>query len=199
MRKSAAVAVLVAVTVTAAAPAWAKIPGEATIEGAGLDGAIELTGVSGVEYPMMANLFDGEAGRIQAPTDALGPRYTARFIVHEPYAQQPVVQHLYPFARGGPVLYTPPDQPWLREISRGRRAENRTAPSGWFRMRAELLRELRSHGLPRTPPIPAELSRPVADPSVAGGPSPVVWAIALLGGLLVMVAVARRRAVRPAR
>lgn len=210
MRRVLAVTVGVLAALAGALPAQAKVEGTAYVSGSGIgrpsggsgsggsggsgSGTIKMDGSDGGGYPVMAGLLeDGARAMPEAPTAALGPRYTVRFDVRFPKGQPSLVQYLYPFARGGPLVYTPPGQEWIG-------GADGTAPSGWFRMLPELLAELQERGLPATssaaPGAPGAAARP--EPST--GPAPVVWVSVLAVGLLLAGTLARRRgaAVRPA-
>lgn len=192
MRRALVMTAAVVALLIAAPPVQAKITGTASISGPGIVGG-SGTGddrtirMDGAEYPFLARLYAGVDGSKRPPTDALGPRYTARFITRLPQGIPEVVQHLYPFAAEGPLIYTPPGQEAIG-------LRNRTAPSGWFTLRRKLLNELEARGLPETAPAPQQA--PAAPAQTAqSGPSPVVWATLLLAGLLVLGAAAGRRAI----
>jgi hypothetical protein len=197
MRRAFVMTLAFVALLMAALPARAKgVAGAASIKGPGIgggsngdSGAINMRGAHGSGYPFMAGLFDGVEGRNEPPTDALGPRYVARFVPRQPSGMAPVVQHLYPYAEGGPLIYTAPGQEWIG-------GRDGTAPSGWFSMTQELLDELVARGLPEAAPAPVRAPAAKAQPPPApGGPSPVVWATLLLTGLLVLGAAAGRRAI----
>jgi hypothetical protein len=195
MRRAFVMTLAFVALLMAALPARAKgVAGAASIKGPGIgggsngdSGAINMRGAHGSGYPFMAGLFDGVEGRNEPPTDALGPRYVARFVPRQPSGMAPVVQHLYPYAEGGPLISTAPGQEWIG-------GADGTAPSGWFPMSQELLDELIARGLPETTPA-APQGVPDGQQPAPGGPSPVVWATLLLTGLLVLGAAAGRRAI----
>lgn len=168
-----------AAIVAGALPAQAKVAGVASINGPGLGGGISMRGNDGAGYPPVSGLFEESNGMSQAPTTVLGPRYVSRYVVREPDGPPPVVQYLYPYAEGGPLVYTPPGQEWIG-------GADGTAASGWFRMNPDLLEALIARGLPETSPV--ALDAPSAEeqpqPAHATSPSGIVWAVILLAGLL---------------
>lgn len=189
MRKAVAMTVAIVALLIAAPQAQAKIAGTASISGPGIVGG-SGTGddrtirMDGAEYPFLARLYAGVDGSKQPPTEALGPRYTARFATRLPQGIPEVVQHLYPFAEGGPQIHTAAGQEWM----------GGTAPGGWFPLRRKLLNELEARGLPVTAPAQQQAPAPPGQ-TAHSGPSPVVWAGLLLAGLLVLGAVGGRRAI----
>jgi hypothetical protein len=198
MRRALVMTLATVAVLMAALPAQAKVAGTGSISGPGIggpgsgaadDGTISMRGTDGAGYPVMAGLFEAVEGSEQPPTEALGPRYTARFVTRQPPGVPAVVQHLYPFAEGGPLIYTAPGQEWIG-------GEDGTAPSGWFTMNRELLDELVVRGLPEAAPAPVQAPAVQAQPQPApSGPSSLVWATLLLAGLLVLGAAAARRAI----
>ena len=193
MRRLSVALLAGAAIVAGALPAQAKVAGAANISGPGVGGGgISMRGDDGAGYPVMSGLLeDGARATTQAPTDTVGPRYTARYDIRFPKGQPSVVQYLYPFAEGGPLVYTPPGQEWIG-------GAHGTAPSGWFTMRPELLQELQDRGLPETSPVAVQAPGTERQPQPAppAWPSAVVWAMVLLAGLLVAGAlVGRRRAI----
>jgi hypothetical protein len=200
MRKVLVVSLGVVAAMALALPAQAKVEGTAFVSGPGLPGggagagggsgggdSIRMDGSDGGGYPMMSGLVDSDRFLTQEPKGELGPRYESRLVITAPNGQPDVVQHLYPFAEGGPVLYTPPGQEFIM-------APTGEATGGWFRMSSDLLRELRDRGLPKTSPVaphPAD-GTTVAQPTTPW-PSPMVWGLVLVFGLLVAGALAGRR------
>ena len=193
MHRALVMTLAIAALLTAAPPAQAKIAGTASISGPGIGGPGSGTGddqairMDGADYPFLAGLYVGVDGSKQPPTDALGPRYTARFVTRMPQGVPEVVQRLYPFAEEGPLIYTPQGQESIG-------SRNGPAPSGWFTLRRKLLNELEARGLPETAPAPQQAPAAPAQPAHSG-PSTVVWAALLLAGLLVLGAAAGRRAI----
>ena len=196
---------------TLATPALAKGPSRAMITGAGLAHGLVVTG-SG-EPGQLSALSDlawrtelfivlfGSGGAMPAPSRlrapppaaALGVRYTVVYTVPgvtpragEQYGR--IRQFLYPLAKGGPVIYTPPGQAGF-----GRPLE----VTGWMR------------GSPRLTSVLARLGVPPRQQSMHAHPSAtrdaggraVDWlvglALAVTGGALAGVAWRLRRR-RPA-
>jgi hypothetical protein len=191
MRKVSVALLAGAAIVAGALPAQAKVAGAANISGPGIGGGgISMRGNDGAGYPPMSGLLTESDGMDQAPTKTLGSRYVSRYVTREPASQPPVIQYLYPYAEGGPLVYTPPGQEWIA-------GADGTAPSGWFRMSGDLLGALIDRGLPK--PAPAQAQETVQgqpQPAPAAWPSGVVWAMVLLAGLLMTGAlVGRRRAI----
>jgi hypothetical protein len=190
MRTKLAAALAAVVLLVAAAPAHAKGPSGGTIEGAGLDAPITISqgeGTSGGDRLIEdVGFFDAIFGMTpsrmvdEAPTTDLGPMLTIRWSLPGPEgALDGIVQALYPYAAGGPLVHTDPGQVFFTsEHTKG----------GWFRAPDRLLTTLLGMGLP---------SR-----AALGGPSDgsgVSWAPigASLGAVILLVAgfavLARRR------
>lgn len=96
-------------------------------------------------FLMDIGVEDVPASLATAPTTELGPRYSATWTLLGPRGgsieDRQVHQSLYPLARGGPLIYTPP------------RARLWSGAVGWFRSDDHLLRTLESMGLsPRGEP-----------------------------------------------
>ena len=135
-----------------AAPAHAKGPSGGTVEGEGLATPISITQgegtTTGGQLIEDVGFFDATFGQIpshmldSAPTDDLGPKLTIHWAVPGPNSEDDeIVQVLYPYADGGPVVYTEPGQVFFTtEHTRG----------GWFRTPAaeRLLTTLHGLGLP---------------------------------------------------
>jgi hypothetical protein len=200
MRRAIPVVLMVTGVLLLAQPAQAKMDGTAFITGPGIggpssggsggsgSGSIKLDGSDGGGFPVLSGLLDPAQHLTSTPEGELGPRYTARLRVNMPNRQPDVVQHLYPFVEGGPVIYTAPGQRWIF-------SPDGEAPSGWFRPAPELMEELWDRGFPRTSPVsleaPASEGQPQSAPATQ--PSAVVWGVVLLVGLLVAGALAGRR------
>jgi hypothetical protein len=134
---------------------------------------------------------------ISPDTATLGPRYEVSYTLQLADTTNPVVEDLYPYANGGPVVFAHP----------GQRIEGAKVPSAWYVAPRSLLTTLVGLGLPRTAPavtapavsmpppsapaVPAPATEPVSVPSGSGWP----WAIAVFGfaALLVVGALAGRR------
>jgi hypothetical protein len=199
MRGVLTVVVGVVAAMALAVPAQAKIEGTAFIDGPGISGgtggsdgsgSIRMDGSDGAGYPVLSGMLEPGRYLTTRPDGNLGPRYEARLVITAPNGQPDVTQHLYPFAEGGPVLYTPPGQEFVM-------SPTGEAPGGWYNAPAKLIRELHHRGLPTTPPAAAgPTDGTAATRSSEPGPSPVVWGLVFLAGLLIAGAVAgRRRAV----
>jgi hypothetical protein len=194
MRKVTFAGATLAILLLAALPAQAKIAGEANISGPGLPGggSINLDGSDGAGWAAYSGLLDvGAVGMEKPPTKDLGPRYEVVLDVRQPPQTEDIVQHLYPYAEGGPLLYTPPGQELL----------DFQAPSGWATATTDLMDMLHRAGLPESAPVSEPATDPAARPDVRAtaadeGASSVVWAIAGLAGLLLVGAVAARRRIR---
>jgi hypothetical protein len=186
VRRISFVALGVASMVAMATPAGAKVAGSATISGPGIGGggSITMGGTGGGRFPMMTGLFDPGLVSGERPPGALGPRYVSTYVIEEPAGQPAIVQHLYPFADGGPLVYTPRDQEWLGGGADG------TARSGWFRAPPELVEELRARGLPAEAPSSGAASSTARSP---GGNGSVPWTIGVFAAMLLVAAVAARR------
>ena len=193
MRRGSVVTVGVLAALAGALPAQAKVEGTAYVTGPGVggpsggsgSGTIKMDGSDGGGYPVLSGL--AEPGRYLAarPAGELGPRYEARLVIAAPEGQPDLVQQLYPYAEGGPVLYTAPGQEFVM-------SPTGQAADGWFRIPPELIEELRDRGLPRTSPIPPADGAVAAESPTTGSP-PTVWGFLLLTGLLVAGALTGRR------
>jgi hypothetical protein len=189
MRKIALPFAAAGLLVVVALPAQAKVAGSAYINGPGLPGGgISVDGSDGAGWPVLSGLLDGGLVEEAAPPGALGPRYEVTFVIAEPPGQPDVRQHLYPYAEGGPVVYTPGGQEWFGGTAG-------TAPVGWFAADQGLMDLLTDQGLPITAPAieSAAAAAPQTEPSPA-----LPWAIAGLAALLLAGTVAGLRRVRPA-
>jgi hypothetical protein len=174
----------VTAVMTLATPALAKGPSQARIIGAGLGHGLVVTG-SGEPGQLSAlsdlawrtELFTvmfGPGVGIPAPTRlrtrpraaALGVRYTVVYTVpgvppHEGEQYGRIRQVLYPLAKGGPVIYTPPGQMGFGQPLR---------VTGWMRGSARLARILAKLGVP--PRHPSAVHRAAARD---GGVRTVDW------------------------
>jgi hypothetical protein len=133
--------------------AAAKGPDQATITGPGLDAPLSISGtegsgdlgvlVQGVGFFPAA--FDQSPDPMlnKRPAAYLGPRYQIVYRVPGPHRVTDTLrQDVYPYAKGGPVSYMKPGQPFWEQQTRG----------GWFRGTAELKRMLIRAGLPAREP-----------------------------------------------
>jgi hypothetical protein len=185
-----------------AGPAVAKgVIGEANISGPGLGRGSGTAGGGGgmrIEAPAADRMWEGgivddrkedsvsELGL--SPAD-LGPRYlvTYRFDFGSGPEGEALRQELYPYAKGGPVTYTPPGQKFTGE-------ENLTGmeapsiPSGWFQATPDFFEYLVDRGLPATNPLAAAAkaaprSEPGTDAAPASQPAPWAWVLISVAGL----------------
>jgi hypothetical protein len=218
MRRFLALGIGVAAAVMVlAGPAFAKGPGQEVVgqllvAGPGLSTPIELKGTLAFgPYGEQATAPDADSRDFSAfvlgsglipsdtgyfglePTGDLGPRYvvTVRLTMPDPsYVQQ----DLYPFAKGGPVLFNPPNQTGLF----GSRL-----PSAWWYPPAGILSVLTTRGLPVSPsalPVPA--TKKVPAPILDAGSSKVWIALGVIGALTLLLVggalAGRQRSVRAA-
>lgn len=148
MRTKVALGLVVAV-LAIAAPAHAKGPSGGIIEGEGIDTPIAIDqgeGTSGGDQIINdVGFFQATFGQMpdvmldEAPISDLGPKLTIRWRVPGMEVPDEIEQDLYPYADGGPIVYTAPDQPFFgTEHTRG----------GWFRAPRRLLTTLTALGLP---------------------------------------------------
>ncbi len=201
MRKAIAVSATVLVVLALALPAQAKFEGTAYVSGPGAGGEagggggpITMDGSDGGGYPMLSGLLDPAQSRTGTPTGDLGPRYHVRYVIDEPPNQPEIIQHLYPYAADGPVIYTLPGQEFLGSA-------DGTTTGGWARPDPELITELQDRGLPETSPVTAGAPATDAVRTPSTGPSPGLGIAILLAGLVVAATVfgRRRAAARPVR
>ena len=196
MRARVLFAGLVAIsTVVIARPASAKADiAEANITGPGLGGGIQIEASdteglwkSGID--VMGGLDDTRADSFEelglSPAD-LGPRY---LVTYRFYGDDLIRQELYPYAKDGPVTYTPPGQ----EVTAG--ISMQITP-GWYESSLGFLQYLVDQGMPERNPVAS-----VATGEAAPGTAPVAqtpWTriVVVLGGLaalsLATLAVRRR-------
>jgi hypothetical protein len=180
--------------VSAAPPAAAKGPSEAEVTWEGQAVPIRLglgrggpPGVDrlGRDTGLMAAMWRETPDPLldAAPTDDLGSPVTISWTVPGPLpAADTIVQTVYPYAAGGPLVFTEPGQPFFG---------TEHTVGGWLRAPARLTTTLQDLGAP---------SRP-APPSDGGFPVPWVAIGATLGGIALALTAARtvvRRRVTPA-
>ena len=188
-----ATAAALAVIVALAGPAHAKGIQSATITGPGLDEPIDLSPPDGDggDLAALTAFWEAMPGQPQtpeladeAPTGQLGPRYRVTWrLLTGPDDVTAIRQDLYPYANGGPLVYTPTGQPIFGQSTLG----------GWREAPVALRDRLRALGVPGAGAAPAPSA-----PSSRGPPWPVVMvataALALAGvGGAVAVRRARRR------
>jgi hypothetical protein len=189
-----AVAALAALLLAIPTAAQAKGATSATISGGGPGGLpggpITLKGNgepgSSTDLGMLAQgsglytvVFDSGTNAIlpAAPTDRLGPRYTITWTFPDPEGgkDRKVIQHVYPYAAGGPVTFMRPGQPVLDMTTRG----------GWYQGFDGFRTQLIELGLPNRQPLapatpaakapsPAPAS-PKPAPAAAPAPPAPVW------------------------
>jgi hypothetical protein len=211
-----AVAAMAALLLLVPTAAQAKGVSAATISGGGPGGLpggpITLKGDgepgSGTDLGMLAQgagvfavMFeDGSEALPAAPTDRLGPRYTITWTMADDLGKgRKVVQHVYPYAAGGPVTFMPPGQPVL----------DTTTTGGWYQGFDGLRAQLIALGLPNRDPLPQPTPKvtpaptPQPAPATPATPAPA-WPrlAAVAAGFLVLTAGAvltlRRRNAREA-
>lgn len=155
MNRGVLFAAVLAVFLLTPATATAKGPTAASISGPGLSRPLLLRGFgeSGDGSPLAVLTMDGgffPAAFGQSPDPMLpgrpaadlGPRYVVVYTVPGPSDTDHIRQELFPYAEGGPVLYTAPNQPFFdSERTRG----------GWFRAPERLKAALVRAGFPDTP------------------------------------------------
>jgi hypothetical protein len=118
------------------AVAHAKGPDQATIDGTGMTAPVSITGTEGASGDLstlveLAGLFPAAMGQTPdpmlatAPDELLGPKLSITWRIPDGDPSPGTVrQDLYLYAKGGPLTYTAPGQPFLgSERTRG----------GWFR------------------------------------------------------------------
>jgi len=141
--------------------AHAKGAQDATVTGPGLAQPLRFaTHEAASELGQKAGLYEGlfesnhGAPAASAPPGVLGPRYVAEYRLAGPDDPVEVRQELYPFAAGGAVTYTAPDQRLFGDDER--------SIGGWFRAGAGLTDLLVWTGVP----VPA--GAVVSTPRLAG-------------------------------
>jgi hypothetical protein len=163
------VVVIAALLVVAATPSLALAKGaiKANINGPGIGGGIRMNGNgepgSGSRLGALADSsgFFAQAYGMQPspllqnrPEGYLGPRYVVRYTM-EPGDGGVIVQHIYPFAKGGPVTFMAAGQTFYGTES---------TQGGWFRATSNLIPTLETIGIPTTAPASAatDSSKPTA-------------------------------------
>jgi hypothetical protein len=199
MRARVLFAGLVAIaTVVIAGPASAKASlAEADFTGPGLRGGMRIEAPdteglweSGID--VAGGLDDTRADSVEElglTPAALGPRYLVTYRFHG--SDHLIRQDLYPYAKGGPVTYTPPGQ----ELNVG---INMSIIAGWYQSSLGFFHYLVDHALPETNPVASVATREPA-PDTAPGAQAAPWAgtVVVLVGLaaLSLAALAVRRRV----
>lgn len=158
------------------------------------------TELLGDYYPQNAPTGRGSmltGGDEPLPSNELGPRFTLSYTLDFYYQRLEhvrVVQHLYPFARRGPIAFTPPGQT-TPHFEGGREP----VPSGWQSYSRRALGVLHELGLPETAPAtmaPATSRHKPASVPPAGTQEGI--AIVVIGAVLAGLVMARRRRPSPA-
>ena len=180
-----------------AAPAAAKGPSEASVEGPGLAAPVDLDGDEGSgplgEVTEAAGFFPAVFLRTpdpmlrERPAGELGPRYVATYTVPGPNNElDGLRQELYPYAEPAPVSYMAPGQTVF--------GTEKTV-GGWFVGTDQLRETLVAAGLPETAPAAT------ADTTTTSFPWTVVGGLAGLAvalGLTALVVQLLRRQPRSA-
>jgi hypothetical protein len=210
---------VIAVLMAVAAPAMAKGPGEEMfgqllVAGPGLPTPIQIEGYlafgpygEGMTAPdsdskdfsafvLGTGIIPSDTGYYGLePEGDLGPRYVVTVRLTKPDAVA-VNQYLYPFAKGGPVIFTLPGQTGL--------FGGRFLPSWWYPP-ASILSILTTRGFPVTPPVvstPAPAVKPAPQPVLDGGNSRVWIALGVIAALTLLLVggafAGRQRTVRAA-
>ena len=200
MRGALLLKIAVVLAVVAAAPAFAKGPSQAVIEGPGLAHPVSFREPSSPTIgPYLASLIQNSgffiglschkcASRlVQPPAGVLGPRYTITYTMT--LDRQPsgdIVQYVYPYAEPRPVTHMPRGQAyWTSGKTTG----------GWYLARPKLTQVLIDVGLPATA---ADATRapatPFTTPEASGRlPALPLWITAGVAILGIATIVRRRR------
>jgi hypothetical protein len=218
-RRILVLAVVAAALLAMPTAAWAKGASRGTVQGGGLPSPVTVSGEgepgSGELLARLAEqtgayvaMYGEEAGSgaldAAKPAGDLGTRYLVTYTIPAPNGGSDAVrQELYPFAKVGPVTFTPAGQRFM---------DGMQTAGGWFHAPEALRATLVAVGLPRTaanaaPARPATAAqeaaaRPVAATQPAGSASTVpllagsLVALLLLGGLAVTVVLRRRQGSR---
>ncbi|HEU4396738.1 MAG TPA: hypothetical protein VFU54_02725 [Actinomycetota bacterium] len=158
--------------------------GPITLSGDGEPGSSTDLGLLAQGSGLYTVVFGDDPGGVlkAAPTDRLGPRYTITWTFPDPEGgkDRKVLQHVYPYAAGGPVTFTPAGQPVL----------DTTTTAAWYQGFDGLRHQLIELGLPnRNPLTPAPKATPAPAPAPATPqPTPAAWPriAAVVAGLLVL-------------
>ena len=178
-----ALALGVAITLFAAGPAAAKAFSldKVEITGPGLDSPITLSGKE-LRSPQIGRLaitllplgLSGQSATATTSSGWNGPRYRVDLHLGLHLFRRPrsvvIHQHLYPYALGGPVTFTPPGQR-VRMVPR--------VKPGWEMASILLVEQLQRLGLPPAPDVSGDIEV-AGDVRVEGLP----WA-AVAGSLVV--------------
>lgn len=175
------------------APARAKGPAQAVIEGPGLSSPISLR-VQGAKTigPDLAAVVE-KSGFFDTvwcpgcpdrpPEGELGPRYMVTYSIGDaPGEPSTILQHVYPYAKPRPVTFMLPDQRFYNERTSG----------GWHVADDGLRRTMIELGLPENPPPTGSGStdRPPGTQGDAGVPTfsiaIAILAAAIAGGVILV-------------
>ncbi|MBA2272288.1 MAG: hypothetical protein H0W21_00075 [Actinobacteria bacterium] len=189
MKRLMAVAGAVLLISSVVAPAGAKGASEATIRGPGLEEPLTFSryGGSGNDVNLLAEqsgIFPAMFGQSPDPMEdnrpqkTLGLRYIIRYAMPNPAGgADAVVQHIFPYAEGGAVTYTPPGQPFME--GEGVDGERLRTKGGWYQGLSLLKSTLVDAGLPlKAPEVSSSGSR--AETPSPSAPNLPVAAIAVL-------------------
>jgi hypothetical protein len=192
MRAWALFAGLAAISsVVIAGPASAKVESitEANVTGPGLEGGLRIEAPdteglweSGID--VAGGLDDARVDSVEelglTPAD-LGPSYrvTYRFDGDDDLIRQ----DLYPYAKGGPVTYTPPGQE-LTPRPGGPAGLKMPMLAGWYQSSLGFFNYLVDHGLPeRNPVAPVATREPAPDTAPGARTAPWAGIVVVLVGL----------------
>lgn len=146
-RLTLAPVILLPALVWAAGPASAKGAVSVTISGPGIDEPVEVLDAFRIhDTGMWTALGDVDPAFAAAPTKDLGPRHTLTWRVISgqdeagQYETTPIRQDLYLDAADGPVVHTPPGQPFRDSVT----------AEVWFPVRDGLRGDLVAAGAPLT-------------------------------------------------
>jgi hypothetical protein len=206
MRSRVAIATVcvVGAVVVWAGTAQAKGPSGATLTGPGIGEPVELAMSwerdsivedTGLMYALWAHEPDPMLDR--APAVSLGSRYAITWEVPGPDGRiDVVVQDFYPYADGGPLLYTEPGTAFT---------DGQRAHGGWYRAPNRLLTTVHDLGVPEPAATAKARTVPVVPVAMRGPPDDGVPWLPIGASVVVVIAtiallrtgVRRRRAVVP--
>jgi hypothetical protein len=139
--------------------------GPITLKGNGEPGTSTDLGMLAEGSGLYTVVFDSGTNAIlpAAPTDRLGPRYTITWTFPDPEGgkDRKVIQHVYPYAAGGPVTFMPPGQPVL----------DMTTSGGWYQGFDGFRTQLIELGLPNHKPL-APATKPATPKPAPANPQP---------------------------
>jgi hypothetical protein len=134
----------------------------------------------------------------------LGPRYLVsyRFEFGAGSDSQEITQHLYPYATGGPVTYTPRGQKQTGEEDLTGMGMSVPIPSGWYQTKPRFLAYLAENGLPASNPVAGSSADEPQTPASATRPTsrsvPWVWimiGLSTVGAMSLAARAVRRRVI----